>query len=287
MQAGVPSTGPPLSPGAVEVRPTGVPALGNGAFAAQRIPAGTYLGDYTGRCRGVGGHSWEVRAASSLLLMLHNPRTAARPPTLLALTLFPPPSPPSPPPPPFRRRAAGSACLLCALSQRGGEWGGRTQRGRAHTVAADVEKNTQLATARTNARPVEWGGRQQGCVCARHLQQREGHPRGGLQPPSRARLQRRPLLFASPLAGRLHCGCGRRVGNRRCATCGGHRHVPPGATRGPREVGLQTAVFQLGVAIYVRHPRRSTWTTAVGGRACNIRAFNVDSVLVVVMHLVF
>ncbi|PSC68497.1 ras-related Rab-4A isoform B [Micractinium conductrix] len=48
VQAGVPSTGPPLSPGAVEVRPTGVPALGNGAFAAQRIPAGTYLGDYTG-----------------------------------------------------------------------------------------------------------------------------------------------------------------------------------------------------------------------------------------------
>lgn len=45
--AGVPSAGPPLAPGAVAVRPTG-DARGNGAFAAQPIPKGTYLGDYTG-----------------------------------------------------------------------------------------------------------------------------------------------------------------------------------------------------------------------------------------------
>lgn len=42
----MPSTGPPLAPGAVVVRPTG--DRGNGAFAAAAIPVGTYLGDYTG-----------------------------------------------------------------------------------------------------------------------------------------------------------------------------------------------------------------------------------------------
>jgi hypothetical protein len=45
---GVPSHGPPVPPGAVQVRRCADPRLGNGAFAAVRIPAGTYLGDYTG-----------------------------------------------------------------------------------------------------------------------------------------------------------------------------------------------------------------------------------------------
>ncbi|GLC67564.1 mRNA turnover 4 [Pleodorina starrii] len=45
--AGVPSSGPPLAPGAVEVRPTG-DVRGNGAFASARIPAGTHIADYSG-----------------------------------------------------------------------------------------------------------------------------------------------------------------------------------------------------------------------------------------------
>ncbi|KAG2482435.1 hypothetical protein HYH03_018639 [Edaphochlamys debaryana] len=45
--AGVPSTGPPLAPGSVVVRPTG-DVRGNGAYAAACIPAGTHLGDYSG-----------------------------------------------------------------------------------------------------------------------------------------------------------------------------------------------------------------------------------------------
>ncbi|GLI69982.1 hypothetical protein VaNZ11_014635, partial [Volvox africanus] len=44
---GVPSAGPPLEPGAVQVRPTG-DIRGNGAYAATRIPAGTHIADYTG-----------------------------------------------------------------------------------------------------------------------------------------------------------------------------------------------------------------------------------------------
>lgn len=44
---GVPSQGPPAAAYAVVVKPTG-DVRGNGAFAAQPIPRGTYLGDYTG-----------------------------------------------------------------------------------------------------------------------------------------------------------------------------------------------------------------------------------------------
>lgn len=47
IQWGAPSTGPPLSEGAVEVQPTG-DGRGNGAFSMQHIPSGTYLGDYEG-----------------------------------------------------------------------------------------------------------------------------------------------------------------------------------------------------------------------------------------------
>jgi len=47
VQAGVPSRGPALVPGAVAVRPTG-DVRGNGAFAELPIPTDTYLGDYTG-----------------------------------------------------------------------------------------------------------------------------------------------------------------------------------------------------------------------------------------------
>ncbi|GIL43916.1 hypothetical protein Vafri_1501 [Volvox africanus] len=45
--AGVPSAGPPLAADAVHVRPTG-DIRGNGAYAATRIPRGTYIADYTG-----------------------------------------------------------------------------------------------------------------------------------------------------------------------------------------------------------------------------------------------
>ncbi|KAI8469021.1 MAG: hypothetical protein J3K34DRAFT_522495 [Monoraphidium minutum] len=45
---GVPSQGPPLAAGAVVVRPTGNPRLGNGAYAAAPIPAGTHIADYSG-----------------------------------------------------------------------------------------------------------------------------------------------------------------------------------------------------------------------------------------------
>ncbi|KAL4444023.1 hypothetical protein ABPG75_011760 [Micractinium tetrahymenae] len=47
LQAGLPASGAALPPNSVCVRPTG-DARGNGAFAAAPIPAGTYLGDYTG-----------------------------------------------------------------------------------------------------------------------------------------------------------------------------------------------------------------------------------------------
>lgn len=47
VQWGAPSTGPALAEGAVEVRPT-TDGRGNGAFALQHIPAGSYLGDYEG-----------------------------------------------------------------------------------------------------------------------------------------------------------------------------------------------------------------------------------------------
>lgn len=47
LQTGGPASGAPLVPAAVVVRPTG-DARGNGAFAAAPIPAGTFLGDYTG-----------------------------------------------------------------------------------------------------------------------------------------------------------------------------------------------------------------------------------------------
>lgn len=51
LQAGVPSAGPPLAAGAVDVRPTG-DVRGNGAFAVSSIPRGTSLGDYTGEALG-------------------------------------------------------------------------------------------------------------------------------------------------------------------------------------------------------------------------------------------
>lgn len=47
IQWGAPSTGPPLAEGAIQVRPT-EDGRGNGAFALQHIPAGTYLGNYEG-----------------------------------------------------------------------------------------------------------------------------------------------------------------------------------------------------------------------------------------------
>ncbi|KAK9823631.1 hypothetical protein WJX72_004345 [[Myrmecia] bisecta] len=47
VQWGAPMSGPPVSPTAIEVRPTG-DVRGNGAFAVEPIPAGTYLGDYEG-----------------------------------------------------------------------------------------------------------------------------------------------------------------------------------------------------------------------------------------------
>lgn len=47
LSAGMPLSGLPLAPGAVAVRPTG-DVRGNGAYATALIPAGTYLGDYTG-----------------------------------------------------------------------------------------------------------------------------------------------------------------------------------------------------------------------------------------------
>lgn len=48
MTLNVPSQGPPLQPGAVGVRPTGNPSLGNGAYAALPIPEGTHIADYSG-----------------------------------------------------------------------------------------------------------------------------------------------------------------------------------------------------------------------------------------------
>jgi hypothetical protein len=44
---GVPSTGPPVAPDAILVKPTG-DVRGNGAFATTTIPEGTFLGEYDG-----------------------------------------------------------------------------------------------------------------------------------------------------------------------------------------------------------------------------------------------
>mmetsp|Transcript_27467 Transcript_27467/g.88035 ORF Transcript_27467/g.88035 Transcript_27467/m.88035 type:complete len:232 (-) Transcript_27467:492-1187(-) len=46
LQGGAPREGPPLIEGSVEVRPS--PGKGNGAFAAKKIPEGTWVGDYEG-----------------------------------------------------------------------------------------------------------------------------------------------------------------------------------------------------------------------------------------------
>jgi len=46
-QLGVPSSGPPIPPGSVCVRPTG-DARGNGAFATALLPKGAHVCDYEG-----------------------------------------------------------------------------------------------------------------------------------------------------------------------------------------------------------------------------------------------
>lgn len=47
LQLGIPSSGPAIQPGSIITQPTG-DVRGNGAYATQVIPAGTYITDYAG-----------------------------------------------------------------------------------------------------------------------------------------------------------------------------------------------------------------------------------------------